>query len=254
MKIYLIIIMMWLALIGLTSCDTSDTKSSNEPPEAGDLCLNSGTLGATSTCLSATQPESYYVDEALLYFDTLDLTAPETNIPDYHEQVARWEWPPWLILTGFGAEDMVNSGLALRRIDPSTVPERNCQFFPIQPFARCYVVFEYEGGLCPIYEEFTFNDEGKMTFIEAWSHDANEGDEPAWGERDDFPRLSTRVPGLGVPRGTIPYSDPEVIMLAETKGDSEVMDYLERIKNWRLSWAAELGSADRNFFAKGCGW
>ena len=57
-----------------------------------------------------------------------------------------------------------NAALAL---DPSTVPVRDCRAFSVQPFARCYVTFEYAEGSCPIYEEFVFNDQGEMTFIEA---------------------------------------------------------------------------------------
>ena len=32
----------------------------------------------------------------------------------------------------------------LRSLDPSTVPFRDCRGFETQPFARCYVIFEYE--------------------------------------------------------------------------------------------------------------
>lgn len=248
--------LVWVTLgILFSACDRSEQVS--EDLELGDPCLFPNSISATSTCLTPTQTEDYYITEALLYFDTLDLNAPETNIPRYHEQVARWEWPPWLLLTGFGSEDMINASLALRRIDPSTVPERDCRFFTVQPFARCYVVFEYEKGLCPIYEEFTFNDEGEMTFIEAWSHDPNEsftGEERTWGERKDFPRLSTRIPGLGTNMGPIPYDEAGLTLKAESLNDVEVLDYLERITSWRQYWARELGSADRDFFAQGCGW
>ena len=127
-----------------------------------NACRDEGTEGATAACLEPTLPPEHYVEQALLYFDTLDVDAPIENVPDYHPLVARWEWPPWLLLTGFGAEDMIDTGLSLRELDPSTVPERDCRFFETQPFARCYVVFEYEEGPCPIYEEFTFDAEGRV--------------------------------------------------------------------------------------------
>ena len=252
-----IIIRPILLMIALSYSACHDEHSKSKDSQLGDPCMHANSLAATATCLVATQEPNYYIQQALLYFDTLDLNAPEENIPDYHVQVARWEWPPWLLLTGFGAEDMINTSLALRRIDPSTVPIRDCRFFPVQPFARCYVMFEYEKGACPIYEEFTFNDVGEMTFIEAWSLSAEEvfaSEEVEWGERDDFPRLSTRIPGLGQAKGSIPYEQDELNRIAEEMNDSEVLDYLERITNWRRYWAQELGEADRDFFAQGCGW
>ena len=75
-------------------------------------CMNPGTEAATAACLTPTQSPEYYVAEALAYFDTLDVDADRGSGPNYHEQVARWEWPPWLLLTGYGAADMVV--LALR--------------------------------------------------------------------------------------------------------------------------------------------
>lgn len=221
-----------------------------------NACRDPDTPGATARCRAATQPPDHYVAEALLYFDTLDVTTPEENIPDYADLVARWEWPPWLLLTGFGREDMVRTGLALRDLDPSTVPVRDCRFFPAEPFARCYVVFEYDDGPCPIYEEFTFNDAGQTTFIEAWSdlpglRPAGLEDDP-WGEGPDFPRLATRVPGLGTPAGIIALDTPW--MEAAAAADPDVADLALRAQDWRFHWAGELGRADRDFFAQGCGW
>jgi len=136
------------------------------PIEPINECRDEGTEGASAACLTATFPPDHYVAEANRYFDTLDVDQPDDSIPDYHAQVARWEWPPWLKLTGYGRDDMIETSLTLRSLDPSTVPVRDCRFFETQPFARCYVVFEYEEGSCPIYEEFTLNDAGEMTFID----------------------------------------------------------------------------------------
>lgn len=230
-----------------------------QPPDMAvdrQLCQQAGTPGATARCLSPTQSPAYYTAQASLYFDTLDVTTPEDSVPDYHAQVARWEWPPWLILTGYGRDDMINTGLALRELDPSTVPERDCRFFDTQPFARCYVVFEYEQGLCPIYEEFTFNDQGEMTFIEAWSdlpglHPTDKAVDP-WGEAPDFPRLANRVPGLGNAEGRIDLQSEW--MIAAAAADPEIADFARRAEDWRLAWVVELREADRDFFAIGCGW
>ena len=54
---------------------------------------------------------------------------------------------------------------------PTKVINRKCRGFDVQPFGRCHVTFHYLKGdhLVDIYEEFTFNDAGEITFIEAWT-------------------------------------------------------------------------------------
>ena len=218
-------------------------------------CVDPGQASATASCLRPTQTPEYYIAQAQAYFDTLDITASRDSVPNYHLQVARWEWPPWLLLTGYGAQDMIRTSDALRIGDPSTVPERDCRFFETQPFARCYVEFEYEEGPCPIYEEFTFNDAGEMTFIEAWSVfpgmlPISAGD--TWAEAQDFLRLSTRVPGLGNATGTVDLESAYVQAAAED--DPLIADYVMRASNWIGHWAAYLRSVGDGFFALGCGW
>lgn len=219
-------------------------------------CRDRGTEGATAACLSPTMEPGYYVEQAERYFDTLDIDEPEDSIPDYHVQVARWEWPPWLKLTGYGDEDMIQTSLQLRSLDPSTVPERDCRFFETQPFARCFVVFEYEDGRCPIYEEFTFNDAGEMTFIEAWSDlpDLLPQDRATdmWAEAPDFYRLANQVPGLGNATGTIDL-ESDAMHRAEARNE-DVADFAGRADNWLRAWGRELIDADPDFFAIGCGW
>lgn len=235
---------------GDTGADAGDAG----PPLGPNDCVGAGTAGATARCLEPTQSPEYYVEQALKYFDTLDTTADPESIPDYHETVARWEWPPWLLLTGFGDDVMIDTASALRQFDPSTVPERDCRFFDEQPFARCYVVFEYEEGPCPIYEEFVFNDEGEMTFIEAWSDldGLRPTDGDRWGEADGFDRLSTRVPGLGHADGRIVLDTPE--MLAAAERDEDLFELVRRGENFWETWFVELQNADVDFFAQGCGW
>ena len=218
-------------------------------------CSNPGTESATAACLIPTQSPEYYVAEALAYFDTLDVDADRDSVPNYHEQVARWEWPPWLLLTGYGAADMISTSDALRVGDPSTVPIRDCRFFDVQPFARCYIEFEYVHGPCPIYEEFTFNDAGEMTFIEAWSEQPGmlpirPGDR--WAEDPAFYRLSTRVPGLGNATGTAVLDSD--YMRAAAMQDHVVADYAERATNWIVFWATYFQTVSPDFFAVGCGW
>ncbi|MGB1699144.1 MAG: hypothetical protein ACPHRO_04255, partial [Nannocystaceae bacterium] len=112
--------------------DTSGGDDGGEELPPG--CEYAGTEGATAACLTPTKSPEYYVAQAEYYFDTLDTTAPEENVPDYHAQVARWEWPPWLLLTGYGVDAMVEGNALLKMIDPSTVPNRDCRFFDTQPF------------------------------------------------------------------------------------------------------------------------
>jgi hypothetical protein len=218
-------------------------------------CENARTDGATASCLEPTQSPEFYVEEALKYFDTLDVEADRSRVPDYHPDVVRWEWPPWLLLTGFTAQSMDDSAAVLRVADPSTVPERECRAFDIQPFARCYVVFEYEGGSCPIYEEFVFDDEGRTTFIEAWSDlpgllpHADPSDR--WAEDQEIGRLSTRVPGLGSASG---FAVDTEWMRDAAEEDADVAELQTRAADFWQTWLDELENADPDFFAVGCGW
>lgn len=228
----------------------------SDPAPGLNECRDPGTDDATAACLTPTQSPAFYVEEAERYFDTLDIDQPEDGIPDYHPQVARWEWPPWLKLTGYGADDMIETSLRLRELDPSTVPVRDCRFFDTQPFARCYVVFEYEHGPCPIYEEFTFDDAGRMTFIEAWSDLPGllpqDRELDMWAEAPDYPRLANRIPGLGNATGTLDLDSAAMQRAAER--DPDVADFTARAVNWRRAWGRELIEADPDFFAIGCGW
>ena len=54
------------------------------------------------------EPE-YYVDQANKYFDTLDTSANPNNVPAYSDLVARWELPPWLWLTGYERENIIQT-------------------------------------------------------------------------------------------------------------------------------------------------
>lgn len=239
---------------GRRDAGAGDAGVGDAAPVAGG-CRHAGGDGATARCLRPTRLPGYYVAQALAYFDTLDVDADPENVPDYGELVARWEWPPWLLLTGFGRDNLVDTALALRDLDPSTVPERDCRFFDEQPFARCHVVFEYEGGSCPIYEEFVFDDAGRMTFIEAWSDLPGllplAADDP-WGEAPQVPRLSTRVPGLGSADGRI---DIESAWMSDAAAaDPDIADFAERAGDFWGSWADALVSAPKDFFARGCGW
>jgi hypothetical protein len=238
----------------LVACAGEDPSVAQAPPLT-EACANAGTDGASARCLTPTMPADHYVAQAERYFDTLDTSAAPDSMPDYALQVARWEWPPWLLLTGLGRDDMIETATLLRSVDPSTVPVRDCRAFDVQPFARCVVEFEYEKGRCPIYEEFVFNDAGEVTFIEAWSHRPalrpQSGEDP-WVEREDIGRLSTRVPGLGTPSGRVALESQW--MRDAAARDTDVADFSRRAVDWWSAWYDEVASAAPDYFDHGCGW
>ncbi len=213
-------------------------------------------LAATSTALRPTRPPEHYVAQANLYFDTLDTRMDPSRVPTYSALVARWEWPPWYFLTGWERDGMVAQTRLALFAEPSTVPTRDCRAFLVQPFARCRVSFQYSRGACPIYEEFTFNDQGEVTFIEAWSDlpGMRPTEDPAdpWALAPGIRRLSTRVPGLGSPTVRI---DPTAPWSVEAGArDPQLADFFRRTQSFTTSWLQAFRDAGRDAFARGCGW
>lgn len=222
------------------------------------LCADASgrACGALSTALSPQQSPEYYVDQANIYFDTLDTRFDPDIVPNYSPLTARWELPPWLYLTGYGRNHMISTTRYALAADPSTVPVRDCRYFPVQPFARCVVSFEYGQGSCPIYEEFTFNDQGQMTFVEAWSdlpgYLPGDAIGDRWAEAPTFHRLSTKVPGLGNASGLIDL-DASWMNRAAAE-DAEVADFVRRANDWYTTWNEALAEQGPDYFARGCGW
>jgi hypothetical protein len=226
------------------------------PSASGPDCSASGGAAAVSTCLTPHQSMEYYAAQSNKYFDTIDSTADRQSIPIYSELVARWEWPPWLKLTAYGKDNILQIDAALIQGTPSPVVGRDCRGFRVQPFGRCRVSFAYEGGPCPIYEEFTFNDAGEMTFIEAWSDlpgllptaDASD----RWAEHAGVHRLSTKVPGLGSATGQIDLDSAWMQQAADH--DPEIGDFVTRARNFWPTWTSELQGAGPDLYQRGCGW
>ena len=228
--------------------------SSCTEPEV-DPCAGEGAL---ATCLEPTMDQSYYAAMSSMYFDTMDATVDlGGQWPPYSVQVARWEWPPWLKLTAYGREDIEAVDSALRLVFPSVVPQRDCRGFGTHPFGRCRVVFYYdafEGMGCPIYEEFTFNDAGEITWIEAWSDVDGlrpTSPEDPWGE-GGTDRLSSRIPGLGNDEGRIDLDSPW--MAEAAADDAEVADFVDRARDWHDAWIDEYAAASDDMWEVGCGW
>lgn len=199
----------------------------------------------------------YYIEQSSAYFDTMDYTVELEGWPPYSELVARWEWPPWLKLTAFGREN-IESTDTLLQLYPSIVTNRVCQAFETQPFGRCYVVFYYDdhNGLgCPIYEEFTFNDQGEITFIEAWSDLDGfrpQSTDDRWAEAPEVYRLSSLVPGLGTSDGRINL-DGDAMQSAAAE-NADIADFVYRANNWQETWLEEYSNAGDEMWQVGCGW
>ncbi len=222
--------------------------------EEVDPCAHDGAL---AHCLVPTQASSYYANISSMYFDTMDYTVDLASPPPYSELVARWEWPPWLKLTAFG-KDNIETADAFLTLFPSVVLERDCRAFGSQPFGRCRVVFYYDdhaGRGCPIYEEFTFNDDGEVTFIEAWSDQTDllpMSENDPWAEGAGVDRLSSRVPGLGNAEGLVDL-DSEWMEAASLE-DEVLADFVARARDWETTWLEELAASGDSMWEVGCGW
>lgn len=206
------------------------------------FCTNIFGQNQRSIELKPQFPTSYYAQESDKYFDTLDSFANRNSKPKYAKNVIRWEWYPWLKLTGYKSWMM--------KLDyfltwyPTRVVNRHCQGFSKQPFGRCHVTFLYKGNHSPIYiyEEFTFNNKGEITFIEAWTDDKtyfpSRDPNDYWAEADSIIRLSTLVPGLGAQTGLISLKSDYFKQLA--KNNSLINDLYKRLKNPIYHWTKEL--------------
>ena len=241
----------------LLAFSTACTGAGDSAVPAVDACTSAGAL---SDCLAPTQSMAYYAEKSSAYFDTMDKRVEPGIWPPYGETVARWEWPPWLKLTAYGRDNIEASDTLLRAY-PSIVEDRDCRGFDTQPFGRCRVVFYYDDALhegrgCPIYEEFVFNDDGEITWIEAWSDQPgmlpmDAGVDP-WAEGDGGTRLSSRIPGLGAGDGSLDL-DGEA-MQAAVAADPDVADFHGRAGDFFATWSAELEAAGDDMWVEGCGW
>ncbi len=202
--------------------------------------VNSGPDSALSVRLSPVKPPAYYIEQGVKYFRTMESSVPCKVRPAYSDKVIRWEWHPWLLLTGYGRSSLVNSDVMLK-LYSTKYDTIDCKAFDKEPFCRCHVIFNYSGKRVPIYEEFTFNNAGQITFIEAWS------DYPSlipmnikdyWAEGSEVKRLSTRVPGLGNAAGRINIKACWMVNAAKT--DTDLADMIYRIKHPVTTYCKEF--------------
>lgn len=93
--------------------------------------------------------------------------------PKYSTNAIRFEWPPWLLVTGSGKSSMLAADSSMRQATPYASPRqyRKCEGYDTHPFARCSVALwewdkkrsssdltkgaEYGSGMngCGIWEE-----------------------------------------------------------------------------------------------------
>lgn len=224
-----------VALLVLLACSACTTARHT----AADLRPIADVDSALSTRLTPKFPADYYIDQGVKYFLTMESSVPIRVRPEYSDLVIRWEWHPWLLLTGYRRRNLIDTDILLK-LYPTKYDTIDCQYFEVQPFCRCHVIFNYSGTRIPIYEEFTFNDQGQITFIEAWSDFPSLLPMPAtdyWAEGADVKRLSTRVPGLGNNEGRIDRK--AAWMLNAAKTDPELADMLQRLRRPFNSWVRE---------------
>lgn len=220
-------------------------------PDYVESAEGCGTPAANARCLSPTQTPEYYIDQSIKYFLTMESSVSPLVIPNYAPRVVRWEWPPWLLLTGYQRFNLIWTDIVLK-LNPTAYAVLNCQAFDVQPFGRCHVVFDYSGELCPIYEEFTFNDEGQITFIEAWTDQPGwtpTSDDDYWAQENIPGRLANRVPGLGTETGWVDW-DGEAMQEAISK-DADVAELVKRVKDPYKTWFQELITHTQEL-AEGC--
>ena len=240
--------------VGIVSCSNDNKK---QYPKA--IQQNCGTDGALSTCLTPIYDSSYYIEQGVKYFQTMQSDIPNNVQPNYSDLVIRWEWPPWLLLTGLGKDFLIKSDILLK-LNPTQYYKLDCKYFEEQPFCRCHVIFDYSGDSCPIYEEFTFNDQGQMTFIEAWSDypsklpmnagaDSIWSEDEYWAKQKNVNRLSTKVPGLGNATGKIDVNSTWMTEAAAI--DTSVAEMVRRVKDPIKTYLQQLAT-HQNELSHGC--
>ena len=104
---YLALLFM-VAVLALGACKTAK-QSGVEQNAVADVD------SALSTRLTPQFPADYYIDQGVKYFLTMESSVPIKVRPEYSDLVIRWEWHPWLLLTGFRRRNLPVSAVQLFR-------------------------------------------------------------------------------------------------------------------------------------------
>lgn len=221
-------------------------------PKAPDADIN-----GLSTRFTPNKPKDVYLNQAQTYFNFLVTNLDVHVNPDYSFGLIRWEWPPWLVLTGLGSHSTLKIDENIRKGGPCLCPNQEHRFFDQNPFVRSRITFYYGKtaeedsktgtNAIHIYEEFTFNSFGQITFIEAWWDNPENLNLPktlgkgwcTWPqlpprESDGWPpleinRMSSKIPGLGCGRRSMLSSDS---LKEAAKKDPYVKEFRERLEHF----------------------
>ena len=190
--------------------------------------------------------ESYYINQANTYFSFLETTSKDHIEPNYSPSLIRWEWEPWLILTGLNDERTLIIDSLIRETGKCECLDRELVFYNTNPFVRCRVTFYYGENKTPIkiYEEFTFDGSGNISFIEAW-YDVEdnklqipEREFDGWPKFCSVKRLSNLIPGYNKTDFILVLESSEMISQAELYDD--VKNFKSRAEKFAVSLFAEL--------------
>jgi hypothetical protein len=130
-------------------------------------------------------------------------------------------------------------------LNPAAVPdvtddERLARFVMVQGVIRADGTLRHNEFLPPL--------SGKLSVM----RHLQASDDEIWAEGREVRRLSTRVPGLGSPEGTIDL-DSSWMQEAAAR-DPEVADFVRRARDFWPTWLEALSQAGPDYFARGCGW
>ena len=115
--------------------------------------LACGTDAAKAGCVKPNKKPQYYIDQSIKYFRTMETTISPMVQPNYSKKVVRWEWEPWLLLTGYGKANLIWTDTLLK-LFKTAYDKLDCRFFKRTQWVAV-MIFDYDGLKCPIYEEFT---------------------------------------------------------------------------------------------------
>lgn len=190
------------------------------------------------TAVQATREKEYYIEQAHLYFDLIAGTKDRSLTQLFYSNwLIRYEWEPWLMLTA--QNNGVDTAKLIDSLEPEAIPcevpmeQRYVRFYTTNPFVRMMIRIYWPDRTSDIvtwiYEEFSFDRNNDICFIEAWSYPestlsrgggkgyvienqndpllpsdkaipsdlTDEESNFCWPDQDRIYRMATHVPGLG---------------------------------------------------------
>ncbi|KAL7556649.1 hypothetical protein ACA910_017588 [Epithemia clementina (nom. ined.)] len=136
---------------------TADTSSDND---------------SDGPSLMAPEQAEYYIKQCDIFLNTLTTTLRPAKIPNLSKTVMRWDWSHDR-LTGRNRDTLIAMDIFATAVAPEQSVESEHKIYQQQPLGRSMVQFQSvkSGDLRTLYIEFTFNDEGEISFVEVWPLD-----------------------------------------------------------------------------------